>query len=40
MGERFWRRKYYELFRYGSTLLIAFCIINTGLVVALVMALR
>jgi hypothetical protein len=40
MGERFWRRKYYELFRYGSTLLIALSVIITGLVVALVIALR
>jgi hypothetical protein len=40
MGERYWRTKYYELFRFGSSLLIGCSVIITGLVVALVMALR
>lgn len=40
MDARYWRTKYNELFRYGSTLLIGCSIIITGLVVALVLALR
>lgn len=40
MDARYWRTKYYKLFRYGSTLLITFGIINAGLTIALVLALR
>jgi hypothetical protein len=40
MDPRYWRNRYNELFYYGSTLLIAFSVINAGLVIALVLALR
>lgn len=40
MDARYWRTKYNELFRYGSSLLIASSVIITGLVIALVLALR
>lgn len=40
MDARYWRTKYYELFRFGSSLLIGCSVIITGLVVGLVMALR
>ncbi len=40
MEERFWQRKYYEPFSYGLSLLIAFSIIITRLVVALMLDLR
>jgi hypothetical protein len=40
MGERYWRTKYYELFRFGSSLLIGCSFIITGLAMALVLALR